>query len=272
MSTIKSTEDAIRETISSLSQRAVNKFQSAIISIYGSTDNGAPDHIGSCIALDLQDQKLLLTAAHVVDCNDYTTLYLGTTKLMPLEMNFFSSGKPHGDRDGDHYDFAVGRLSSEMADALDGVGFISECDICLSNWEPQGTIFTIAGYPNSKNTKVDHAQKKVIGSLFCYSNSAITNRTLMEKLDISAQSHIILQFDQKRSKNQYGKQVNSVRLKGISGGPAFNLGRLTNPMVLAGQHFPKPCLAGMVIEYHARHKAVIVTRLNIIRGVVGKLL
>lgn len=152
--------DTITRRATELSEKAVAKYRQAILPIYGSTENGVPDHIGTCIALEVNSQKVLLTAAHVIDQNENTSLYVGVGSLMPLEMEFFSSAKQSDDRSDDYYDFAVGQLPNDTIAALDGVSFISASDLDIEDSEPDGTVFTLVGYPNSKNKKVDRIKKK----------------------------------------------------------------------------------------------------------------
>ena len=256
--------DVVRNCITTLSAEAVTKFRNSILPIYGSKENGTPDHIGTCIALRLDDQKVLLTAGHVIDENKHTSLYVGGKELIPLEMDCFATGKANRSRDDDHYDFAIGRIPTDIVEGLHDVDFISESNIDTRNVDPIGTTFTIAGYPNSKNKKVNETAREVVGSLYHYSNISATNEQLTEELGVSENSHIFLRFDRKYSLNELGERVNSVALVGMSGGPVLRLGRLSDPAVLSGSLKPQPWLSGMVIEYNRHHKLVISIRMRVI--------
>ena len=264
--------DVVRNCITTLSAGVVTKFRNSILPIYGSKEYGTPDHIGTCIALRVDDQEVLLTAAHVIDENNHTSLYVGGKELIPIEMEFLATRKANRNRDNDHYDFAIGHLPTRIGEALNDADFISETDIDTWDVYPIGTMFTIVGYPNSRNRNVDKAARKVVGSLYHYSNISATNERLMEELGISENSHILLGFDQKYSTNECGKRVNSVALVGMSGGPVFRLGRLSDPAVLSGLLKPQPFLSGMVIEYNRRHKLVVSTRMRVIIQSVRDLL
>ena len=52
-------------------------------------------------------------------------------------------------------------------------------------------------------------------------------------------THIFLNYDQKHSQDAHARRVNSIDLTGMSGGPVFNIGRLSDPAVLAKHHDPK---------------------------------
>ena len=272
MTTIQSASDIAMQRVAELSETAVAEHRNSILPIFGSRHNGSPDHIGTAIALDLYDQKLLLTAAHVVDHNELTSLYVGGAALTLLETEFHCSAKPDDDRHKDHSDFAIARLPNETVDALDGISFFTESNICTSSVEPQGTTFTIAGYPNSKNKNFHVARHTVHTELYHYSDVGRPNPFPDHNPHYSAATHIFLNYDQKHSQDAHGRRVDSIQLTGMSGGPVFNIGRLSDPAVLAKHHDPQACLAGLAIEHHKAHNAVVGTRIDTILRPVQRLL
>ena len=130
MTKVRSASDIATQRITQLSEAAVNKHRHSIFPIYGLSRRNTPDHIGTAVALDLQDQKLLLTAGHLIDQHEHTDLYVGGTKLTPLNTHFLTSRSPDRNRNSDHYDFAIGRLSNETIEALRGLTFLSDSDVC----------------------------------------------------------------------------------------------------------------------------------------------
>ena len=272
MTRIRSASDIAMHRIIELSDAAVAEHRGSILPIYGSKDNGTPDHIGTAIALDLEDQKLLLTAAHVADHNEYTSLYVGGANLTLLEMHFWSSTKPDDDRDSDHFDFAIGRLPNKTVEALAGVSFFPESNICPSSVDPVGTTFTIAGYPSSKSKKFHRARQTVHPRLYHYSDVGRTNPFLGQNPHFSEETHIFLNYNKRHSQDAQGRRVNSIQLTGLSGGPLFNIGRLSDPSVLAGLQNPKSCLAGLAIEHYKSQNTVVGTRIQTILRAVQHLL
>ena len=272
MTTIQSASDIAMQRITELSKAAVDKHRGSILPIYGSKHNGNPYHIGTAIALDLLDQKLLLTAAHVVDHNDLTSLYVGGANLTPLQTQFHCTAKPDDDRHRDHYDFAIARLPNEIVEALDGISFFSEPDICTSTVDPLGTTFSIAGYPNSRNKKLHVARHTVHTELCHYSDVGRRNPFPGHNPHFSAATHIFLNYDQKHSQDAHGRRINSIQLNGMSGGPVFNIGRLSDSAVLAKYRNPEACLAGLAIEHHNAHSAVVGTRIGTVLAAVQHLL
>ena len=71
------------------SDAALERFRAAVKPIYGSTGSGEPEHIGTALLLQLPEGHFLLTAAHVIDWNAKTTLYLGEARFEKLEFEAF---------------------------------------------------------------------------------------------------------------------------------------------------------------------------------------
>ena len=96
----------------------------AIIPIYGSDlrpeREGRADCLGSGVLVKRGDDHLLVTAAHVLDHNQDTALYIPAQKrLRKLEGLALVTSAPNGKRENDRVDFAVIKLA----------------DICLSSRE-----------------------------------------------------------------------------------------------------------------------------------------
>lgn len=141
MATIKTQQEIYAEVISERRDQAKAKFGGAIRPIYGSTETGQPDHIGSCTLLKVGGGSQLLTAAHVIDMNEQSTLYIaGETKLVALEADFFATNKPEGNRDNDKYDFALGAISLDLEAKLGNVQYLTPADIIT-------TIIPTKAYP-----------------------------------------------------------------------------------------------------------------------------
>ncbi|WP_404424196.1 hypothetical protein [Thalassospira australica] len=76
----------IRGRIYELAENAASMFRKSVLPIYGSTPNGQPVNIESCIAIE-----------------------------------FSVTAKPNGDRGADRFDFALGKLSESDVQAVSGL-------------------------------------------------------------------------------------------------------------------------------------------------------
>lgn len=264
MPEIKGIADIRRERIYELSEHAASIFRQSVLPIYGSTPNGSPEHIGSCIALRLDGDPYLLTAAHVLDWNKESSLYIGHEELRLISMEFSATAKPNGDRNADRFDFALGKIPDCDIHALGGVKFITEEQTDRSAGHVPGRTYTSIGYPNSKNKKVDNRNKNIKAVLFQHTGIVKVDAELVQRLGISGSDHILISQNAKYSKDASGRKVASVKLNGMSGGAVINLGNLADPNVMAGCTDPTPLLAGLFIEFYKDHGTIVATKLDTI--------
>ncbi len=271
MAHIKSVAEVVLERTDECVDVAAKDFSAAVRPIYGSNDQGRPEHIGSCVLLMVDGAPVLLTAAHVLDNNAKSTLYIGgETSLVQINGDFLATNKPGGCRADDHFDFAAQKLSSQTVCALGAVKYISEDELSSNTSDTTGHVYLVLGYPNTKNRKVKATGKCVLPQLWKYSSTHKPNPSLEAKLKIPSDSHYFLGFDKKHSKDASGTIVNSIDPTGISGGALIDLGNLANPKNLATSTQCKGRLAGLAIEFHATHRAIVATRLQtILQGLRG---
>ncbi len=248
----------LRARMNELADRAKTRFRASVRTIHGVTDGGEPEHIGSCILLDLRGSKVLLTAAHVADWNATTMLYVGgSSGTVPIETPFLKTDAPNGRRDDDVYDFAATKLSDTAVAQL-GDGYITEGDILLyPNIEP-GHLYTALGYPNSKHKRLDRVKKSIPLHLFSYSSTS----RLDDKLATwgEGKHHLFLSY-QKHSRSEDGLKVASISPRGLSGGLVIDVGKPSDPRVYRDETCPVPKLAGMTIALWKQHQVLICTRM-----------
>lgn len=255
----------LREVTNTLVERAEVRFREAVVPIYGSKANGRPIHIGSAVLLDLDGTKVLLTAAHVIDENRFTTLYVGgRQELKPVEGGFSVTGAPHG-RDRDHYDFAFYTIPKDLVDKLHG-RFIGLNEISRSARFDQGRYYTALGYPNSKNRKYDPVRSSVKARLFSYSSVDKVDPDIAAKLPGGGDHHIFMTYD-RLSRDEDGTVVNSTAPRGMSGGAVVDAGRPADINVFFGGELPAPLLAGVVIELKKK-KVLLAVRMEVILPVM----
>jgi hypothetical protein len=264
MAEIMGMADISRERIDELSEHAASIFRQSVLPIYGSTLNGNPEHIGSCIALRLDEDPYLLTAAHVLDWNKDTSLYVGHDELRLISMEFSATARPNGDRNADRFDFALGKIPDCDIHALSGVKFITENQIDRSVGYVSGRVYTSIGYPNSKNKKIDNQNKNVRAEPLQLTGIVKVGAKLAQDLGVSGEDHIFISQNAKYSTDPAGRRISAVRLNGMSGGAVINLGKIADPEVLAGCKNPTPLLAGLFIEFYKDYGTIVATKLDTI--------
>ena len=220
---IKTIQQIVRERIAEGSDAALERFRSAVRPIYGSTQSGVPEHIGTALLLELSEGRCLLTAAHVIDWNQTTTLYIGGDALEKLEFEASVTQAPEGDRGKDQADFAIARLDAALLAKLSGAKFISKSEISRSVAKTEGRMYTCLGYPNSKNKPNIYKGTRVTPKIGIYTSLGRPASSLPRLATES--DHILVDFDSKYSRDESGARVSSIALPGFSGGAIIDLGR-----------------------------------------------
>lgn len=267
MSLIKSPYEVIREKCT---EELASAFKESVRPVYGSTQNGSPSHIGSCIFISVNSKKYLITAAHIIDASAITMLYTagaGSDLVSLSDQSCLLTPKVDGERDKDRFDFSVVKLSDVLIQNLKSVSYISEDQMLLNG--PGHNYFLALGYPTSQNKKINVAAKKVTQNPLAYLASRQTNEEIFSKIGIKEETHFLLKYE-KYSKNATGNKANTPPPCGISGGGLFYLSNLTSPEIyrLGNKCIGK--LAGLLIEHHKQHKVITAVRMSLIISEIKK--
>ncbi|WSG98802.1 hypothetical protein U8P76_30685 (plasmid) [Rhizobium johnstonii] len=256
---IKTIEEVVRDYLDEAAKAALATFRDAVKPIYGATDRGIPDHIGTALLLELPEGRFLLTAAHVLDHNNETSLYLGADGFALLQFEALVSAAPDGKRSSDHADFAIACLDDEILAKLSNAKFITEAEINRSTASSEGRTYTCLGYPNSKNKVKPHKGPRITPQLLPYTS---VGRSAAQLPEIAKDEfHILVDYNAKYAKDEAGTKVNAIDMHGCSGGAIIDLGRIA-PDTLAAAFEPK--LAGLFIEGHGSEKVLLGTRVSAI--------
>lgn len=243
------------------------QFKQAVRPIYCSTEQGHPVHEGSCVLLVLEGKHVLLTAAHVIDAgmlNDSTLYVGGEHSLLKIEGEFWATEAIAGNRGKDRYDFAAGLMSDEFIRDMGNVQYISLADIAPDRTDHDGRLYSIIGYPNTKNKSIDKKNYSVQSNRWHYFSTHVNSPDLPKKLGVTGEDHIFIGYDKKRSKDSDGRIVGSISPRGVSGGAVFDLGNFADPMTYAPDFKCHPRLAGIFIEFHHQHHATVTTKISVI--------
>ncbi len=258
---IKDIKTVAHERMNEASNSALSKFRNAVLPIYGADEKGLLEHIGSALLLYLPEGHFLLTAAHIIDCNTKTTLYLGIQNVLPLQFEVLITEAPNGDRKQDNFDFAIARLNTELQERLSGSKFIKEEEISRSIAITDDRIYTLLGYPNSKN-KINPQKtyiRRVIPWLGIYTSIGKQSDSLKESA--IEQQHILLAHGQKNSLYESGETIRTPDLHGFSGGAIIDLGPFSLDTVNSTLD---PKLAALIIDYPKNKQLIRGTRLSTI--------
>jgi hypothetical protein len=249
--------DRLRECIAA----AQDQYGAAVLPIYGSNSKGAPFQIGSCVLLRLDGESFLVTAAHVIDWHERASLYVGQSQLEPIALDFIVTNRVAGSRDRDKADVAIAKLPADFVAKLGGAKFITKSELSYADVKTKGQAFTCLGFPNSKNKKVDRNKTIITAQMASVTGLRILPNDLVRELRVSGDQHVFVKHN-KYSKDLVGTKVNSFSLPGMSGGAVIDLGNVADPKNLTSKCNPR--LAGILIEFHSKHEAIVGTRLAFI--------
>jgi hypothetical protein len=259
MPLIKSRQEYVRERLHLLMSAAAVDIGRAVRPIYCATDNGKAAHLGSCTLVKRKTQSLLLTAAHVIDANKRTGLYISSDgALIKLEGDGVATTAPRGIRDRDSFDFGILSLSGASAQALEKIRHVEEHEIERRK-ERRGYAYMAFGYPNSKN-KPDHFKQQIVPRRFSYGGPIVTKGA-------GAAHHLKMQYE-KKSRTVEGDVVTSIEPTGMSGGAIFALGQIlegSNPSEFMRSPFQ---LAGVLIERRKDEKVIVATDIETVLSVL----
>lgn len=253
-----------KDELRKLARRAINEaadragtYAHAVRPIYGATAEGRPEHIGSSILIDASGTKLIITAAHVIDWNDQSSLYVGLAATELLEAEFMTSMAPNDNRDDDAIDFAVARFPEKLLAALGDATFIPETMIGVPD-DPSRHHFTCIGFPNSQNKKPAPCARTMRPRRRSYTSvgrpaSYLPNRARDD-------THVLVDFNSKFSRNSTGARLHSGKPVGMSGGAIFDVGPLGEVANLLAPASPR--LAAVFIEGHRDERVLMGTRID----------
>ena len=272
MTSILLVDVAIRDEAHRRLSLLVEKHRSAVRPVYRQSPKRADlvEAVGTCTLVRIRDVHLLLTAAHVPEHHKVTSLHVGgSDSLMPVTARFevTAPASPQGD---DPYDFAACRLSAEQLAALGDVTFIEDSALPKGTHFSRGSVFGCLGYPISKNKNVDATAQTVSTKLWQYTSYEKAEGISASRQDADPDSHLFIQFDEKKSRDQGGNTVNSIKPQGASGGPVFHLGNLGSGSSYAKDATFAPMLAGILTLNPEHGDAVRATRINVIIGALEK--
>jgi hypothetical protein len=223
-------------------------FSSSVHAIYSLDEQEIPYHVGSCVLIEINQKKYILTAAHIVD-EEYLHV-LGHKELIEISGSFCM--RPQKDRNKDHFDFAWSELSEHTIEDLGDVRFISNSDFLENTSE--NDIYIAKGYPRSKNKKINNTNKTLPRVVMnCHLQKKECPK-LLQEIKGTKNSHIFLHFDHKSKNDKNG--IKFCEPKGMSGGALIhkNTGKL----------------AGLLIEHKKKDKVMVAVNINLIEYFIEK--
>ncbi|SIT49443.1 putative serine/cysteine peptidase [Paraburkholderia piptadeniae] len=262
---LESIAEASLAVASDRHEKAVATLGPAVRPIYRATNLGNPDHEGSCVLVELNRSRYMVTASHVIEAGriEYSELYVGGEKIfVRISGETWRTQAPDGVRK-DPYDFAIWKLSDDVVQNLGDVVYIGSENMSFGQTSSSGHVYSIIGFPNTRNESIDREQWIASSKPWSYFSVARDGTDAARTMGVDGENHIFIGFD-KYSRDSQGRKVKSISPRGVSGGAVIDLGNLGDPHSLAPDARFTPRLVAIFIEYRKTYKVTVATKLGLI--------
>jgi hypothetical protein len=260
---IESWEDLAKVLLRKRSSEAQRDFRSSVRPMYRNSDaNPRPEHIGSCILLNVDGLPILSTAAHILDnLTEGYSLYVGgpggTHPVLIRGGVLGATPKPNGSRRRDHFDCGFWSIPGEVVPELGAVEFLDASRLSDNSADVDRRYYMAMGYRLAANkSTIDHRAKTIGNRLSRYSGSVVQIPNLAEKLGVSGAEHMFLTFP-KYAQDEDDRRVTAFGPVGFSGGPLLDLGDFTVVEAYAPGSSYRATLSGMMIEQYPQFQAMV---------------
>jgi hypothetical protein len=258
------------ERLEECSRIVGSRFLPSVRVCFGVDARDQPDAFGSCFLLRVEGRSFLVTAAHVIDENAHTTIYVGGgNKLVQLEAKFLATEKPGDRRGADHYDFAFTELSEEQCADLAADTLIDERQVSANQAPSANRAYMTLGFPATMQ-KVVWKKPIVRTESWTFIGFDRPDPDLAKRLSVSGADHFFIVHD-KRVLTFSGNRQNAVKPQGASGGVLIDMGPF-DPEKLRPD---SPCiglLAGLLIEHHSDARRIVAVRIQMVLDQIAKYL
>jgi len=168
---MKTSEKIISEELRERANAVAQEFLLAVRPIYGASEQSEPFHIGSCVLFKVAEYHFLITAAHVIDWSQNTTLYIGGHKsLVPINGECHRTSPVGGNQANDKLDIAFMEIDKETLKEIGSVRFLLPDEIDPNDIGKRGHVYLALGYSNTRNKKLDRYNKRVKLRPYVYSS------------------------------------------------------------------------------------------------------
>jgi hypothetical protein len=233
---------------------AEDAAQNAACPVYGiAGTKGLP--IGSGFLLRVEEEIFFITAAHVLHERHACTLHVpGATEAIPLEGKAYWTGarRPSKTPDFEH-DLAFLALTPELSGAISGTSVLTPADIFVNHRSDRGVLYGFVGFPEDENQPLPD-NKFLRKSVYFGCQPA--QQTAYDWLRYDPRTHFVADFDYQQLVERGGEVVAGPRATGISGGPAWTLGRIKDVMFGVS----RPSVIGVTIEWWQEKRWLVALR------------
>ena len=234
------------------------RIQKTICPIYGIDNNDQPYLVGSSIPFRIQSRSFLVTAAHVLDEHQWTTLYTGgDEELVQLAGSSHRIQRPTAGRHVDNFDFGFIEISSSNSNQWSRYTFLTTSDLDAEDVPDGHTLYAFVGFPETRNRALRGHKFRLSAAIFVLLSCSFER---YGSLGLNPGTHFLGEFDREKQIDSERKVVTGPDPRGISGGGVWRLGRASE--------FASPSnsekLIGIGIEYRRAEKVLVGVRISLV--------
>jgi hypothetical protein len=175
---IETLEQAEVRRVQECSLAGIRAFQPSVRPIYAnSAEKPKPQHIGSCLLLEIDGRPIISTAAHIIDeLKMKVSLYVGGmkgTSPVPIQGGTIKTTRaPSDNRRLDHLDCAFWQATDSAVADMGPVEFLNHSRVSHDRASVYDRIYMAMGYAASRNKKgVNPASRAISNHLSTYTGS-----------------------------------------------------------------------------------------------------
>lgn len=239
-------------------QAIQNRVQSAVCPIYGLDSRDRPGLVGSSVLFSVNQHSFLLTAAHVLDENKHTTLYLaGRDQLVKVVGPSYRVAVPPAGRGSDTLDFGFILLDKAIEHELSRFTGVAPQDIDVDDFPIMRTLYGFVGFPETQNKPLPGHKFKLSSAVFTLTATSLNRYA---PLGLNPLVHFVADFDRQKLLDPKKGIITGPMPRGMSGGGVWRLGRPGE--LLIGSHCEK--LIGIGIEYRKSANVLVGVRMSVV--------
>jgi hypothetical protein len=262
--------DELNEQIRVASEGLSQVLGRCVVPIFRVDQNENQQAHGTGILVATSERTYLVSAAHVFDpmaAGEKLFIYVGRRERLFLSGELLRTLVPAGkSRLEDRVDIGVLEMDPSTSPPY---AAINKTALPIDAVAPgatrrQGKQYLVTGFPASKS--VPHHVSREITSV-PFGNLCISApTTVYDRLGLSEETNIVLQFDPKTTRGEKMRVVTSPSPAGLSGAPIWYVWDGAS----ATNHHDRSVLVGVLIEYRAPHRVLVATDIKIALDMIAR--
>lgn len=251
--------DLSRRQIQAVRETVVGKLGASVLPVYLRQGSSPPKQTGSCVLLIVGDHRFLLSAAHVLDDRKLGRLQVaGKNGLVDVDGSYLRTTP-------DKIDLGALSLGPDSVQAIGDVPYLNPGDLDPNDTVAPGKLYLTAGYPNTRNRRIDNSSKVAYTHCYTYVGRGLPQHDCL-KYGWDEKSHVLVAYVRAASVDVDGKKSVAPDPTGNSGGAVIAVDRKQLDLE-PDQRQPK--LVGVMIVFRRVPGIIVATRIGAIQTLIS---